>query len=274
MTGSGHRPPLREELSLYQATVAREGITTAAGAAAGNSIIDAGLIGIGANSYVSMLMVVFPGDFNLVDSMDITAFNNVTGEVTLNRAYKGVAAAIDDGVRYKIVTFRFVPAEVAAIVVSLGRILVPLDFEGEGLVQVQINAAGVTVALPNIIVHDLPAGATVQIAKVWYKYRMIENPNVAVNALNGATVALTSQVVQIRSDAPTAYVDAINYPDNFHTLAGSAREGGDVDKGTLNVASTVDENDTYNLRLLLGRADLDFINFEDVQVGLRLWYSL
>ena len=115
MSSGGKRPPLREWLSLFQGTIAREGVTTGAGAGAGTSIIDAGLIGVGANSFVSMLMVVYPGDFTAVDSMDITAFNNATGEVTLNRAYKGVAAAIPAGIRYKIVAFRFVPAEVAAL---------------------------------------------------------------------------------------------------------------------------------------------------------------
>lgn len=109
------RPPLDELLALFGATVAVEGTTTGAGAGAGNSIIDAGLIGVGANSFVSMLLVVYPGQPRAVDSMDITAFNNATGEVTLSRAYKGVAAAIPAGVPYKIVTFRFVPAEVAAL---------------------------------------------------------------------------------------------------------------------------------------------------------------
>jgi len=109
------RPALDELISLWQSTIAAEGITTAPGAGAGNSIIDTGLIGIGANSFVSMLMVVYPGQLRLVDSMDITAFTDLTGEVTLSTAYKGVAAAIPAGVPYKILTFRFVPAEVAAL---------------------------------------------------------------------------------------------------------------------------------------------------------------
>ncbi len=113
------RPPLDELLALFRSTIAREGVTTGAGAVTGDSIIDAGLIGIGANSFFTMLMVVYPGDFNLVDSMDITGFNNVTGEVTFSSAYKGVAAAIPAGVPYKIVTYKFVPAEVAAIVAAL-----------------------------------------------------------------------------------------------------------------------------------------------------------
>jgi len=109
------RPPLDEILALFQATVAAEGTTTAPGNIAGNTIIDAALAGSGDNSFVSMLMVVYPGQPRLVDSMDITAFDNGNGEVTLSTAYKGVAAAIPIGVPYKIVTFRFVPAEVAAL---------------------------------------------------------------------------------------------------------------------------------------------------------------
>lgn len=114
------RPPLDELVSLFQASVAAEGITTGPGAAAGTSIVDAALALSGANSFFSMLMVLYPGQPRLVDSMDITGFTNGTGEVIFDRAYKGVAAAIPAGVPYKIITFRFVPAEVAALAASLG----------------------------------------------------------------------------------------------------------------------------------------------------------
>jgi len=113
------RPPLDELLSLFGATIAAQGITTGAGAAAGNSFKDAGLAGVGANSFISMLAILYPGQPRLVDSKDITGFNNTNGEVTLDSPYKGVAAAIPAGVPYKIVTFRFVPAEVAAIEAKL-----------------------------------------------------------------------------------------------------------------------------------------------------------
>jgi len=115
----GKRPPLDEQKSLWESTVAREGVTTGPGAVTGDSFIDAGLAGVGANSFVSMLAIIYPGQPRNVDSMDITAFNNATGEVTLAKAYKGVAAAIPVGVPYKIVTFRFVPAEVAALAAAL-----------------------------------------------------------------------------------------------------------------------------------------------------------
>jgi len=103
---SGKRPPLDEERALFEATVAAEGVTTSAGEATGLSLVDAGLAGAGANSFVSMMAVLHPGDPTQVDSRDVTAFNNGTGEVTVASAFKGGQVAA--GVPYKIVTFRFV----------------------------------------------------------------------------------------------------------------------------------------------------------------------
>jgi len=118
MEGYGKRPPLDEQKSLWQATIAAEGVTTSAGEGTGLSLIDAGLAGAGANSFVSMMAVIHPGDPTRVDSRDVTAFNNGTGEVTVASAFKGGQVAA--GVPYKIVTFRFVPAEVAALQADIG----------------------------------------------------------------------------------------------------------------------------------------------------------
>ncbi|GAI93714.1 unnamed protein product, partial [marine sediment metagenome] len=115
------RPPIDEWLSLWRASIAAEGITTDDSLAAGTTFIDAALIGAGDNSFVSMLAVLYPGQPLLVDSKDITAFNTATGEVTMASAYKGLVAPIPAGVPYNIVTFRFVPAEVAAIAAALGN---------------------------------------------------------------------------------------------------------------------------------------------------------
>jgi len=116
--GYGKRPPLDEQKSLWQATVAAEGVTTSAGEGTGLSLVDAGLAGAGANSFVSMMAIIHPGDPTQVDSRDATAFNNGTGEVTVASAFKGGQVAA--GVPYKIVTFRFVPAEVAALAADIG----------------------------------------------------------------------------------------------------------------------------------------------------------
>ncbi|GAH67679.1 unnamed protein product, partial [marine sediment metagenome] len=97
----GKRPPLDEQKSLWESTVAREGVTTVAGNLAGTSFTDAGLAGAGVGSFISMMAVIYPGQPLLVDSRDITAFNTGTGETTVATAFKGGQVPI--GVPYKII---------------------------------------------------------------------------------------------------------------------------------------------------------------------------
>lgn len=153
-----------------------------------------------------------------------------------------------------------------------------MDFWSAPLEEVQLGdaVAGATVALPTVTVADLPAGATIVRAIAMFKFRMVENTNAAANKLNGATVAGTSQVIQVRDDTPGTWYDAINFVDDQFGLAAETREGGDVCIGSIDIAGSgkVDANDGYNFRWLLGRADLDYLNFNDVQVGLRIWYSI
>lgn len=265
------RPPLDEWLSLFEATVAAEGITTLAGAAAGNSIIDAGLAGAGANSFLSMLMVVYPGQPRLVDSMDITGFNNANGEVTLSTAYKGVAAAIPAGVPYKIVTFRFVPAEVAALtalvvalIADIGGTLFSMDFWSLPQEEVALTGAAGDKALPSVTVADLPGTATIVRAIAMFKFRMVENHTYAgVNSLDG------DQEIQV-----AASVAAINFVDAQFTLAQDTREGGDVVIGVIDIAATVNANGAYAFHWDLAKALQTGINFNDVQMGIRIWYSV
>lgn len=94
------RPPVDELLALFDSLIVKQGTTTAAGAGAGNSIIDASLIGAGANSFLNMVVVLYPSDALRADAANVTGFNNGTGELTLSKAYKGVAAPVPLGVPY------------------------------------------------------------------------------------------------------------------------------------------------------------------------------
>ncbi|MDD5082512.1 MAG: hypothetical protein PHU08_03965, partial [Dehalococcoidales bacterium] len=161
-----------------------------------------------------------------------------------------------------------------SIVTSSGSRLSSMDFWSGTLEEAQVNAAGVTVALPGVTVNGIPTGATVLRAVAMFKFRMVENTNAAANKLNGGTVADTSQVIQVRDDAPGAWMDAVSFVDDQFGLDAETREGGDVCIGSVDISSIVDGNDGYEFRWLLGRADLDFINFNDVQVGIRVWYSV
>jgi len=205
------RPPLDEWLSLFQATIAAEGVTTFAGAAAGTSIIDAGLIGAGPNSFVSMLMVLYPGQPLNVDSQDITAFNNVTGEVTYAGAYKGVAAAIPAGVAYKIVTFRFVPAEVAALTALV--IALVADIEGAtGIFHEQADA-GFTeeiVAAETFIV-------TLNVADTRYILRDLRVKCEDPTAANTVTITLYTLINGVETAVDTFVITNANF-GTYHSL--------------------------------------------------------
>jgi hypothetical protein len=134
--------------------------------------------------------------------------------------------------------------------------------------EVAVTAGAGDTALPDVVVAALPVDAVVVKAIAMFKFRIVENTNVAANALAGA------QEIQVRDDSPSAWVDAINLVDNMFTLAGETREGGDVLIGAIDVSATVDGNDTYNLQWAQAVADMANLQFNDVQVGLRIWYRL
>jgi hypothetical protein len=140
---------------------------------------------------------------------------------------------------------------------------------------VQITGAGVTVSLPAITIEGLPADATILRAVAMLKFRMVENTNAAANNLNGSTIAGTSQVIQVRNATPGDWIDAINFVNGQFGLGGQLREGGDVCIGSINLAGPgkVNGNDAYEFQWLLGKSVSDFLNFNDVQVGIRVWFS-
>jgi len=158
--------------------------------------------------------------------------------------------------------------DVTTIVTTTGGQLSSADFWSSPAAEVQINAAGITVALPAVAIDGLPDGAEILRAVAMFKFRMIENTNAAANKLNG------DQVIQVRDDTPGAWGDAINFVNGQFELGGGTREGGDVCIGSIDISGIVDENDGYEFQWLLGKADLDFINFNDVQVGIRVWYLI
>ena len=151
---------------------------------------------------------------------------------------------------------------------SIPRILCSMDFWSVPQEEVAVTAGAGDKALPDVTVADLPAGATVVRAVAMFKFRMVENTNAGANSLSGA------QEIQVRDDSPSAWTDAINFVASQFSLAASTREGGDVLIGAIDVAATVDGNDTYNLQWDEAVAALANLQFNDVQVGLRIWYSI
>jgi hypothetical protein len=158
-----------------------------------------------------------------------------------------------------------------------GKMLFCLDFWSEPQEEVQLTATQGTKTLPSVTITGLPDGATIAKAVAMFKFRVVENTHATIaNKLDGATVANTSQVIQVADDTPGTYCDAIDFVDDQFGLTAATREGGDVLMGSLNVsgAGKVDANDGYLFRWLLAKADQINLQFNDVQTGIRIWYSI
>lgn len=155
------------------------------------------------------------------------------------------------------------------------KILCAMDFWSDLIEQISLDGdtAG-DHTLPPVAVGDLPTNATIIHAYLMFKFRMIENTHAeTANGLDGATSANTSQVIQIDKETGS-YIDAINFVDSQFTIAAATREGGDVIIGSIDIATEVDANTTYEIKWLQALAKEDLLNFNDVQMGIRIWYEL
>ncbi len=158
----------------------------------------------------------------------------------------------------------YLSTEIADIITSQGRMLFTMDFWSLPQEEVAVVQAAGDKALPSVTVADLPGGATIVRAIAMFKFRMVEAHTYAgENSLDGA------QEIQV-----AASVDAINFVNAQFTLAQDTREGGDVIIGLIDIAATVTANGAYAFHWDLAKAIQTGIKFNDVQVGLRIWYSV
>lgn len=213
---------------------------------------------------------------NFVDDLE-AAVGAIEGATTLHNKLTAARAALLDQItvlRMAELDAVNLPADIDVLKASKGRQLFSMDFWSNPQEEVVIPAVAGTLPLPNVVVANLPGGATIVQAIAMVKFRMIENINAGANKLDGATVAATSQVIQVQDSGAGGWVDAINFVDDQFGLAAAAREGGDMLIGSTNIANRVDANDTYSVRYLLAKADLLSINWNDVVCGLKIWYSV
>ncbi len=148
--------------------------------------------------------------------------------------------------------------------VRTDRALYTLDFWSLPQEEVALTIAAADKGLPSVTVAELPAGATIVRAIAMFKFRMVENHTYAgVNSLDGA------QEIQV-----AASVSAINFVTGQFTLAETTREGGDVIIGLIDIAGTVNANGAYAFHWDLAKALQTGIKFNDIQMGIRIWYSI
>lgn len=131
---------------------------------------------------------------------------------------------------------------------------------------VTLTTATADVPLPNIVVADIPAGATITRVIGMIRMRALNNTSASVTAINGAGI------IKIK-EAAGSYANLITIPDNILSTAASTKEGGLLLEGNIDASAEVDANDTYNLRFD-GSIVVDGNNLEliDVAVGLKVYF--
>ena len=158
--------------------------------------------------------------------------------------------------------------DIAALLASRNRELYSVDYWSIPKLSVVIPSVAADQTLPDVVVADLPAGITVVKATAIFKARSISNAG-AANKLSGA------QQIQIQAGGAGGFVDAIDFVDDQFTVAAAAVDApGDVVIGLINVVAKVTGNATYNFQWDEAVADVANLTFNDVQIGLRVWYSV
>ena len=196
----------------------------------------------------------------------ISAYVSATGTFTF-AAYTAAHAVTD-----KVLIIH--PAIANTILMKSRELCTPTPFWSTvqlGLTIPAFGAAG-TLTLPSVTIASLPAGATVVYARPFMISRVIKNLGAATNKLYGATVAATSQVIQIKKDSG-AWVDAITFIDDQFSQDGYAIEGGALILDATNMATVISGNGVYTFQWLLAAADIASIYFQGVKMAIQLSYS-
>ncbi len=152
---------------------------------------------------------------------------------------------------------------------QIAKLISSIDLWSSYSAQVQLAAGAGDKSLPSITIAGLPAGAAIVRAVMMLKYRTIENTNAAVNSLSSA------QDIQAEKAVGGAWVTGIALGGGECSVPASTRESGDVMIGTNDIASEIPTNgDAVDFKWANAKSAQDNLNFNDVQVGLRIWFTV
>lgn len=153
----------------------------------------------------------------------------------------------------------------------LNAVRVSLSYYSIFQVDAALAEVASDVALPNVVVANFPAGETVHAAYMVFTPRMIDNTQVVVatNHIDG------NQYIKVKDSAGAWGVNDINamlLTDGLFDMRKNTIEPGAPFVGEIDISSVVDGNGTYNFRFEDGKAVSDFLEFNDVKVGIILYY--
>lgn len=145
-----------------------------------------------------------------------------------------------------------------------GRLIFPSDGVQATVVLPSVAA---NLSLPNVTVADLPANLTIDRVTAAIAYRKQVDSSGSANAVNVA------QQIQVRSDTPGTFRNAIKMADNSLATAAGATEGGMMILGGTDISVEVTGEDTYNFQWTSADVDGASLTLHDVQTYLIIQYS-
>jgi hypothetical protein len=145
----------------------------------------------------------------------------------------------------------------------------PLDLWSNYAAQISLGTVASNFPLPSITIAGMPGQLVIIRAAILIKFRVIENTNALVNSLSGA------QNIQVMQATGGTWFTGMPFAGVEFSVPGTTREAGDAFSGSRDVSSQIPPNGgVVNFQWALGLAAHNNLNFNDIQVGLRIWYSV
>lgn len=134
---------------------------------------------------------------------------------------------------------------------------------------VVLTATAANLSLPSVTIpaDAIPASATISRVLAGLSWRKQVDSSGVANAVNVA------QNIQVRSDAPGTFRNAIAIPDNALATGASGTDGGVLLIGTFDISVEVVGADTYEFQWTLADVDGNNLTLHDVQTHLILEYD-
>lgn len=142
-----------------------------------------------------------------------------------------------------------------------------LVFAGAVQATVILPAVAASLVLSSVVVPVLPNGITIDRVIAAVAWRKQVESSAVDNAIDGA------QQIQVRSDAPGVFRDAITISDNSLATLASATEGGLMLLGDSDIAVEVVGADTYQFQWQNAKVDGASLTLHDFQTYLIIEYS-
>ncbi len=161
------------------------------------------------------------------------------------------------------------PTDIATLNTLLGRAVHHMDFWSEVDDLITLNTTAADETLPSVTVAEIPAGATILRVIAIISIGAFEDSSGSENKF----VLAGTEHIQVDKSGGT-YIDAIKLLNNMWLTGANAIRGGLVMIGDIDVASEVDANDTYEFRIENADVTGNNLLLRDVQVGLRVYFTL